>query len=180
MPITAPIGTATSCDDPLNLAVNWIHWLSIVSLRVAVALTFSTISPFFTNAAGTRVCGLTRTARYGLRPLSAHHSQMSRTRYGLADCSDMAKILRSAHRGSRRGLYSMPVGTPRVARITPVRYMKGKVSNRFTIPPRKPSKSRVVAIACNDDAYFLMPRSAEVSASENAGRANRRSAYFIS
>src|SRR6476469_5331942 len=89
MPITAPIGTATSCDDPLNLAVNWIHWLSIVSLRVAVALTFSTISPFFTNAAGTRVCGLTRTARYGVRPLSAHHSQMARTRYVVADCADM-------------------------------------------------------------------------------------------
>src|SRR6478735_786270 len=91
MPITAPMGTATSCDDPLNRAVNWIHWLSIVSLRVAVALTFSTISPFFTNAAGTRVCGLTRTARYGVRPLSAHHSQMARTRYGFADCSDMGK-----------------------------------------------------------------------------------------
>src|SRR3954471_20834085 len=87
--MTAPIGTATSCDEPLKRAVNWIHWLSIVSLRVAVALTFNTISPFFTNAAGTRVCGFTRTARYGVRPLSAHHSQMARTRYGFADCSDM-------------------------------------------------------------------------------------------
>ena len=28
--------------------------------------------------------------------------------------------------------------------------------------------------------HFRMPRSAEVSASENAGRANSRSAYFIS
>lgn len=27
--------------------------------------------------------------------------------------------------------------------------------------------------------YFLIPRSAEVSASENAGRANSRSAYFM-
>ena len=60
---TAAIGTETSCDDPLNRAVNWIHSLSIVSLRVAVALMLSTISPFLTNAAGTRVLSLTRTAR---------------------------------------------------------------------------------------------------------------------
>lgn len=36
------------------------------------------------------------------------------------------------------------------------------------------------AILSNRGAYFRMPRSAEVSASENAGRANRRSAYFMS
>ena len=37
--------------------------LSIVSLRVAVALTLSTISPFLTNAVGTRVSAFTLTAR---------------------------------------------------------------------------------------------------------------------
>ena len=63
MPETALIGTATSCDAPLKRAVNWIHSLSMVSLRVAVVLTLSTISPFLTNAAGTRVCSLTLTAR---------------------------------------------------------------------------------------------------------------------
>jgi hypothetical protein len=34
--------------------------------------------------------------------------------------------------------------------------------------------------ASSETRYLRMPRSAEVSASENAGRANRRSAYFIS
>src|SRR5437764_11029902 len=51
----------------------------------------STISPFFTNAAGTRVWPLTFTAIYGVNPLSAHHSQIARIRYGFADCSDMGK-----------------------------------------------------------------------------------------
>ena len=57
------MGTATSCELPLKRAVKWIHSLSMVSLRVAVDVMLSTISPFFTNAAGTRVCPLTRTAR---------------------------------------------------------------------------------------------------------------------
>src|SRR5215471_21746776 len=83
------MGTATSCETPEKRAENCTQSLSIVRRRVAELLTFSTISPFLTNAAGTRVCALTLTARYGVRPLSAHHSQMARTRYGLADCSDM-------------------------------------------------------------------------------------------
>src|SRR5678816_870579 len=90
MPATAVIGTATSWDTPLKRAVKLIHSLSTVSLRVAEWLMFSTISPFLMYASGTRVCALTFTARYGVRPLSAHHSQMARTRYGLADCSDIA------------------------------------------------------------------------------------------
>src|ERR1700682_4274474 len=89
MPVTAIIGTATSCDAPLKRAVNCTHSLSIVSLRVAVELTLSTISPFLTKLIGTRVCAFTLTARYGESALSAHHSQMARIRYGLADCSDM-------------------------------------------------------------------------------------------
>src|SRR5437667_10952532 len=63
----------------------------MVSRRVAPVLTLSTISPFLTWAAGTRVCAFTLTARYGVRPLSPHHSQMARIKYGLADCSDIAK-----------------------------------------------------------------------------------------
>jgi hypothetical protein len=52
-----------------------------VSLRVAPRLMLSTISPFLTNAAGTRVCAFTH-REVGVRPLSAHHSQMARIRYG--------------------------------------------------------------------------------------------------
>src|SRR4030095_7426008 len=89
MPDTALIGTATSCDVPEKRAERRTQSLSIVRRRVAELLMLRTISPFFTNAAGTRVCAFTLTARYGVRPLSAHHSQMARTRYGLADCSDM-------------------------------------------------------------------------------------------
>src|SRR4029434_5924359 len=89
MPDTALIGTATSCDVPEKRAEKRTQSLSIVRRRVAELLMLRTISPFFTNAAGTRVCAFTLTARYGVRPLSAHHSQMARTRYGLADCSDM-------------------------------------------------------------------------------------------
>src|SRR5215470_15964455 len=89
MPDTALIGTATSCDVPEKRAENCTQSLSIVSRRVAELLMLRTISPFFTNAAGTRVCAFTLTARYGVEPLSAHHSQMARTRYGFADCSDM-------------------------------------------------------------------------------------------
>src|SRR6476661_8575895 len=107
MPDTALIGTATSCDAPLKRAVNCTQSLSTVSLRVAPRLMLSTISPFFTNAAGTRVCALTFTARYGVRPLSAHHSQMARIRYGLADCSDMEKAY---YRG-------LPPRNPRYFRI---------------------------------------------------------------
>ena len=52
---TALIGTETSCETPEKRALNWIQSLSIVSRRVALALTLSTISPFLTNAVGTRV-----------------------------------------------------------------------------------------------------------------------------
>src|SRR5262249_14806836 len=79
-PETALIGTDTSCEAPLKRAVNWMRSLSMVSRRVAPALMLSTISPFFTNDGGTRVFRSTLTARYGVRPLSAHHSQMARTR----------------------------------------------------------------------------------------------------
>ena len=59
-----------------------------------------------------------------------------------------------------------------------VRYTGRKLSNHFTIglefhanPVHSESR------ACR---YLRIPRSAEVSASENAGRANSRSAYFMS
>src|SRR4030095_11740329 len=89
MPDTAFSGTDTSCETPLKRAAKWIHSFSMVSLRVAVVLMLRTISPFFTNEVGTRVCAFTLTARYGVRPLSAHHSQMARTRYGFAGFSGM-------------------------------------------------------------------------------------------
>jgi len=63
MPDTALIGTETSCDTPEKRALNWTNSLSIVSRRVAVALMLRTISPFLTNAAGTRVRASTFTAR---------------------------------------------------------------------------------------------------------------------
>ena len=45
----------------------------------------------------------------------------------------------------------------------------------------RPSGLRsALGLARRARAYFRIPRSAEVSASENAGRANSRSAYFIS
>ena len=56
-----------------------------------------------------------------------------------------------------------------------VRYTLRKVSNGFTIEPQL----RPGTIASNRSAYLRIPRSAEVSASENAGRAHSRSAYFI-
>src|SRR6478609_3243623 len=161
MPMTAPIGTATSCEDPLKRAVNWIHWLSIVSLRVAVALTFSTISPFFTNAAGTRVCGLTRTARYGVRPLSAHHSQMARTRYGLADCSDMTRgILRSRATPSGTRLYHSD-GTSGQTR-------RARIGSRTRVEHGAPRALHAATIAwrrragCTAPRYLRIPRSADV------------------
>ena len=43
-----------------------------------------------------------------------------------------------------------------------------------------PPKGRPQRDACKADAYLRIPRSAEVSASENAGRENSRSAYFMS
>jgi hypothetical protein len=57
-----------------------------------------------------------------------------------------------------------------------VRHTLRKVSNGFTIEPL----FRPGPIASNRNAYLRIPRSAEVSASENAGRANSRSAYFMS
>src|SRR5262245_15767119 len=74
MPATADIGTDTSCDAPEKRAEKRTPSLSIVRRRVADALMLSTISPFLTYAAGTRVASLTFTARYGVSPLSAHHS----------------------------------------------------------------------------------------------------------
>ena len=67
-------------DTPLKRAVNCTRSLSMVSRRVAPELILRTISPFLTYAAGTRVSPLTLTARYGVSPLSAHHSQMARMR----------------------------------------------------------------------------------------------------
>jgi hypothetical protein len=43
-----------------------------------------------------------------------------------------------------------------------------------------PRKVDPLRPACKADAYFRIPRSAEVKASENAGRENSRSAYFMS
>src|SRR4029077_19648075 len=48
-------------------------------------------------------------------------------------------------------------------------------SARVLFPGARPAGIRY-RLSC----YFLIPRSADVRASENAGRANRRSAYFMS
>ncbi len=53
----------TSRDTPLKRAENWISSLLMVRLRVALRLTLSTISPFFTNSIGMRVRSSTRTLR---------------------------------------------------------------------------------------------------------------------
>src|SRR5687768_8050080 len=74
MPWTRSTGTLTSRDTPLKRAENWISSLLIVRLRVALRLTFSTISPFFTYSIGTLVRSSTRTLRYGVKPQSEHHS----------------------------------------------------------------------------------------------------------
>src|SRR5689334_3401638 len=74
MPCTRSTGMLTSRDTPLKRAENWISSLLIVRLRVALRLTFSTISPFFTYSIGTRVRSSTRTLRYGVYPQSEHHS----------------------------------------------------------------------------------------------------------
>src|SRR5256885_3201292 len=74
MPCTRSTGMLTSRETPLNRAENWISSLLIVRLRVALRLTLSTISPFFTYSIGTRVRSSTRTLRYGVNPQSEHHS----------------------------------------------------------------------------------------------------------
>ena len=45
---------------------------------------------------------------------------------------------------------------------------------------RRPQGGARVQADCLRQRYLRIPRSADVSASENAGRANSRSAYFIS
>src|SRR5262245_15146904 len=85
MPATAVIGTDTSRETPLNRAENCIKSFPILRLRVASALILRTISPLRTNSSGTRVLASTLTATYGVRPLSSHHSQMARIRYGVVD-----------------------------------------------------------------------------------------------
>ena len=64
----------TSRETPLKRAENLISSLLTVRLRVALRLTLSTISPFFTYSIGTRVRSSTRTLRYGVYPQSEHHS----------------------------------------------------------------------------------------------------------
>src|SRR5690349_10785012 len=108
---------------------------------------------------------------------------MARTRYGLADCSDMSKIYARA-------------SVTRTSRLNP-----GRTAGRPLLRGRRQGGAAVcalqrvetvealyvlsersgpVTLASKRDAYFRIPRSAEVSASENAGRAKSRSAYFIS
>ena len=70
----------TSRETPLKRAENWISSLLIVRLRVALTLTLSTISPFFTYSIGTRVFASTFTERYGVKLLSEHHSWIARIR----------------------------------------------------------------------------------------------------
>src|SRR5881394_1275621 len=74
IPWTRSTGMLTSRDTPLKRAENWISSLLIVRLRVALRLTFNTISPFFTYSTGMRVRSSTRTLRYGVNPQSEHHS----------------------------------------------------------------------------------------------------------
>lgn len=61
-------------DTPEKRAWNVIHSLPMSSWLVASKLTFSTISSFLTNSRGTLVLLSTKTAMYGVKPLSVHHS----------------------------------------------------------------------------------------------------------
>src|SRR5208283_55252 len=86
-PVTATVGIEHSRDIPLKRAANCTKSSPSVKRWVAPPLILSTISPSFTYSAGTRVWASTFTDRYGVNPLSPHHSQMARIKYGLLERS---------------------------------------------------------------------------------------------
>ena len=141
MPVTALIGTETSCDTPEKRALNCTQSLSIVRRRVAVALMLSTISPFLTNAVGTRVRGVDLHREVGREAV---------VRAPFADGADEVRLGGLLGHGEED--------------ITRGGRRRQCAAADIALPP----------------GHFRMPRSAEVSASEKAGRANSRSAYFIS
>ncbi|MNY48898.1 hypothetical protein D3C86_1842730 [compost metagenome] len=61
-------------ETPPKRALKVIHSLPMSRPLVASKLTLSTISLFLTNSRGTLVLASTKTAMYGVKPLSVHHS----------------------------------------------------------------------------------------------------------
>src|SRR6186997_268727 len=90
MAITWSIGTTISRELPPKRALNSI--VSLPSFRALVASkpTLRTISLFLTYSLGTRTASSTKTAMYGVKPLSVHQSCRARIRYGRVDVPEVA------------------------------------------------------------------------------------------
>src|SRR5436190_23876427 len=90
MAITWSIGTTISRELPPKRALNSI--VSLPSFRALVASkpTLRTISLFLTYSFGTRTASSTKTAMYGVKPLSVHQSCRARIRYGRVDVPEVA------------------------------------------------------------------------------------------
>ncbi len=87
--------------------MNSIHSLPICNWLVASKLMFNTISPSRTNWRGTRVDLSTRTAIWGVYPLSVHHSYNARSKYGFVEISCIAILERERMR-QRHAAASVP------------------------------------------------------------------------
>ena len=70
--------------------MNSIVSLPSFSALVASKPTLRTISLFFTYSFGTRTASSTKTAMYGVKPLSVHQSCRARMRYGRVDVPAVA------------------------------------------------------------------------------------------
>src|SRR5205085_10275114 len=79
-----------SRELPPKRALNSIVSLPSLSALVASKPTFRTISLFFTYSLGTCTCSSTKTAMYGVKPLSVHQSCSARIRYGRVDVPAVA------------------------------------------------------------------------------------------
>ena len=90
MAITWSTGTTISREMPPKRALNSIVSLPSLSALVASKPTLSTISLFFTYSFGTCTCSSTKTATYGVKPLSVHQSCRARIRYGRVDVPAVA------------------------------------------------------------------------------------------
>src|SRR3954452_24370464 len=90
MAMTWSIGTAISREVPPKRALNSISSLPSLSALVASKPTLRTISLFLTYSFGTCTCSSTKTAMYGVKPLSVHQSCSARIRYGRVDVPAVA------------------------------------------------------------------------------------------
>src|SRR5436190_3272067 len=90
MAMTWSIGTAISRDVPPKRALNsissWPSWSALVASKP----TLRTISLFLTYSFGTCTCSSTKTAMYGVKPLSVHQSCRARIRYGRVEVPAVA------------------------------------------------------------------------------------------